>query len=402
MATLLDQDQHPPQVMDEEIEDIYVDISIRHGLPEEVIVDADGTPPWIPTPSNRPAYILTAIGWLAILILTAYGLFFMLPAMTTITIVSRAQAVNTNATISLSAQLFPVIQKQESKIVLTTGHGHQPASRAHGYVTFYNAAVYPQSIQTGTILSGSSGVQVATDEMVTVPPGNLATNGRASISAHALAYGPGGNIAAGDIFGPCCKSLLQVVNSAFSGGQAARDYQAVAQEDIDGATASLTSQIGASIHIVGPPDETLIMPIPCSIQSMSSQPVGAEATSLTVSVQESCHPAAYTTSAFQQQASVVLASSAPAGMTRLGKMSIQNMRASLTDQTITLRAHLLGVFGYQYDSQSLARQLSGKSLQEATTLLFSQPGVSRIQIAGSLPRQANHLRFVVLYQEVQP
>jgi hypothetical protein len=54
------------------------------------------------------------------------------------------------------------------------------------------------------------------------------------VSAHAAITGPAGNIQAGDVYGPCCRLNVFAANGPFRGGQNARTYQIVTQQDING------------------------------------------------------------------------------------------------------------------------------------------------------------------------
>ncbi len=398
---LLDQ---PIIEMDEQepIEDIYV--YIVHGQPEEIIVEAEPSPPSSPRQDDRLAWIITTVGWLLILGITVYGLLLALPATATITLVSAEQQVTAEGTITVGAHVFPAISKTQEQTVPTTGHGHTPATAARGVVTFYNALTSPQSIPSGTQFSGASGEQVVTDATAYVPAGNLSSNGQATVRAHAIAYGPQGNIKAGDIFGPCCKPFIQVVNSAFSGGQNARDFQAVAKSDIDSTVSSLTTQINhamqTSLATLAASDETLVMPVPCTTQHVSNHPIGAEAGMVTITVSETCNPLAYNTSEFLAKVSSTLAGAAPQGTTQIGDIITHISKAMLTGQMLLLTVNVSGSFGYRYNSQALAKSVAGKSQQDVTRLLLQLPGVQRVQVQGTIPGQADHIRVVVIYQEV--
>ncbi len=395
---LLDQ---PIVEMDQEpIEDIYVYI-VRE-QPEEVIVEVE-PPPLQPRQDDRLAWIITTVGWLLILGITAYGLLLALPATATITLVSAEQNVTTQATITLPAHIFPAISKSESQTVPTTGHGHIPATAARGVVTFYNALTSPQTIGAGTTLVGASGVQVITDATAYVPAGNLNTNGQVTVRAHATTIGPQGNIKAGDIFGPCCKPFIQVFSSAFTGGQSARDFQAVAQSDIDSTASSETVQVNhamqTSLVNLAASDETLLTPS-CTTHTLSNHPVGAEAATVMVNVTQTCNPLAYKTSEFIAKASSTLAEVAPGGTIRLGEITMHISKVVLVGQMLLLTVNASGSFGYHYDSQALAKSVAGKSQQEATRLLLQLPGIERVQVQGTIPGQADRIHVVVIYQEV--
>ncbi len=398
---LLDQ---PIVEMDQEpIEDIYVYI-VRE-QPEEVIVEVE-PPPLQPRQDDRLAWIITTVGWLLILGITAYGLLLALPATATITLVSAEQNVTTQATITLPAHIFPAISKSESQTVPTTGHGHIPATAARGVVTFYNALTSPQTIGAGTTLVGASGVQVITDATAYVPAGNLNTNGQVTVRAHATTIGPQGNIKAGDIFGPCCKPFIQVTNGAFSGGQNARDFQAVAKSDVDTIVSNLSAQVDhtmvLSLASLVANDETMVIPVPCTTHTLSNHPVGAAAPTVTVTVTQTCTPLVYKTGEFLAKASNTLAEAAPGGTIRLGEITTHISKTALQGQMLLLTVKASGNFGYHYNSQALAKSVAGKSQQEVSQLLLQLPGVERVQVQGTIPGQPERIHVVVIYQEVQP
>src|SRR5207248_7333229 len=98
------------------------------------------------------------------------------PPIATITIIPKSQQVILNGTLQLGRLLQPITISQ-SQTVATTGHGHQPAEQARGYITFYNGLFTSQTIAAGTILTGSDGVQISTDQEAIVPAANPPTWG---------------------------------------------------------------------------------------------------------------------------------------------------------------------------------------------------------------------------------
>ena len=127
-----------------------------------------------------------------------------------------------------------MIALSQAKTVPATGTGHQQAQAAHGFITFYNALPTPQTIPAGELLTGADRVEVVTLQDTVIPAGTLATNGQITVTAQAVNVGPQGNIAAGDIYGKCCRDDVFVSNSPFHGGQDARSYHMVTQQDING------------------------------------------------------------------------------------------------------------------------------------------------------------------------
>lgn len=194
---------------------------------------------------------------------------------------------------------LPPVTLTQSKTVVASGQGHVKASYGRGLVTFYNGAPNAQTIAAGELLTGNDGQEVVTDQDVTIPAGSLTTNGFATVSAHALDYGPAGNIAAGDIYGPCCRAWVKVVNAQFTGGHAARDYAVVTQSDIATAVSNLQTQENLLVNERILSGETLITPVPCTTQTTSNHRAGDVASQVTVIVRQDCHPTAYKLQAIQ-------------------------------------------------------------------------------------------------------
>lgn len=210
---------------------------------------------------------------------------------------------------------LPVLTMTRSQIVNTTGRVHEPATQARGQVTFYNSLTQPQVIDAGTLLIGADSEQIVTDQTTYVSAGDYASNGQASVWAHALNPGVEGNIRAGDIQGPCCRAFIQAVNAAFTGGTNARDIQAVAKSDIDNVASGLLAQLQQSLQArlstLLSPGDTLVTPVPCSTHTGSSEAVGAQASQVSVTVRQTCTPAAYNVSELQHALASLIAGKRP-------------------------------------------------------------------------------------------
>ncbi|MBA2395772.1 MAG: hypothetical protein H0V70_23850, partial [Ktedonobacteraceae bacterium] len=175
-----------------------------------------------------------------------------------ITIVPNTQPIQTTQTITvttgqaagtqLQGRALAAITMSQARTVPTTGKGHQDAQAAQGYITFYNAATYAQTITAGTLLTGADGRQVMTEQDAIIPAANYPTFGQRSVSAQSVNTGPGGNIRAGDIYGPCCRLNVSAVSSAFTGGKQARDYQTVTTQDITTVASSLKTSLNQSVQ----------------------------------------------------------------------------------------------------------------------------------------------------------
>ncbi len=253
--------------------------------------------------------MLGAHGLIALLSLALAAYLTLVPA--TATVYALADGIPAIAQV----HALPALSMTRSQIVNTTGHVHVPASQARGLVTFYNSLTQPQVIAAGTLLIGADGEQIVTDQTADVPGGNYASNGQATVWAHALNPGAEGNVRADDISGPCCRAFIQAVNAAFTGGRNARDYQTVTKADIETATAGLLAQAQQSMQgrmaSLLPPGEAMLTPVPCSTHATSNHAVGAEATQVMVTVKQTCQPQAYNTHDLQRALASLIAGRTP-------------------------------------------------------------------------------------------
>lgn len=206
--------------------------------PEQVIDSTPAQEPfrWV------PAVLLGAHGLIALLSLALAAYLTLIPA--TAMVYALADRIPSVA----SVHSLPAVSMSLSQSVPTTGHVHMPATQARGLVVFYNSLTQSQVIDSGTLLIGSDGEQIVTDQAAYVPGSSLPVMGHVSVWAHALNPGTEGNIRAGDISGPCCRAFIQAVNTAFTGGHDARDIQTVTKADIDTATAGPGAALDAGAH----------------------------------------------------------------------------------------------------------------------------------------------------------
>jgi hypothetical protein len=333
------------------------------------------------------------------------------PPGATITILTTQTPITTHATLSLPAHHLTPLVFSQTQTINTTGHGHQPATQARGYVTFYNSLTQPQTIDAGTLLVGADNEQVVTNEPAYIPAGNLNTNGHATVSAHAVNYGSEGNIKAGDIYGACCRAFIQVVNTTFTGGQNERDFQAVAKTDIDKVVSNLTSLFQQTLqtyvltHLSS--DETLLVPFPCTTTIQSNYPIRAEATLVTVTFQKTCSPLSYNTSDLQHQAVNILAQDAQnhlgSGYTLQGSIATSITKTAIRQQTILLSVTCSGSWARAFNTRYLATLIAGKTPDQAITILQQAQGVKNtgIHLEGltdRIPKNPDRIHFVFLYE----
>jgi hypothetical protein len=296
----------------------------------------------------------------------------------------------------VSARLLSVKSRTFTQTVPVTGHGHTQAQQAQGTLTFYNAAPYAQTVAAGTVLTGADGVALVTDQVASLPAGNLPDVGMATVPAQAVQVGPQGNIAPLDLNGLCCVAGVSVKNTgAFWGGQNARDYRVVARQDVEAVAGpqsiALTQAAQASLQGEIRPNEQLASPAQCHPAQHTDHPIGSEATHVTITLTVTCQAEVYDAQAVQQRASAALGEQA---RTTLGTgYSVQGViKTSVTQIATTEAAHgtlsLLvsaqGTWSYQFSTVEIARlsrQIAGLSRQEAIHLLKHNPHIQAISIA---------------------
>jgi hypothetical protein len=134
-------------------------------------------------------------------------------------------------TIRVPVILLPLKAFTTSVSVIPTGIKTYPATTAHGTLTIYNGSILSQELPRGMILTGTGGVEVATDEAVAVPAGNPPAYGIATVSVHAVVPGRSGNIAALDINQVEGTSLYIRNLHSFTGGQEAHTVTFITAQD---------------------------------------------------------------------------------------------------------------------------------------------------------------------------
>ncbi|GHO55306.1 hypothetical protein [Ktedonobacter robiniae] len=334
---------------------------------------------------------------------------------TTVTLVPVARTIETRLTATIGGdtdkthsqipgRVLPTVTMSQARAVATTGKAHQDAQAAHGYITFYNSATYAQTIPAGTLVTSAHGVQVITDQDVTIGAASYPTFGQASVSAHATQAGPVGNMKAGAIYGPCCRVNISAVNGAFSGGQEARDYQTATQHDIATAGASLKASldqsITAALQTQVQSTETLVTPLHCQPKTSADRQPGEEAASVNVTLDETCIGMVYQTQVLQTLITQVLTTQAKqqlgAGYTSSGDIHI----TTTTQGTTTIQATGTSIWVYQFsqaEQESMKSSIAGKSQAQAKNLLLARISVQSVSFSNNatLP-DVQHLRLVFM------
>ena len=358
-------------------------------------------------------YLLIIAHLLIVLVAFSAHYYLLLTETTTIIIVPKSYRFTQHLTLStVQSRIFPPLTLTQSKTVPATGKGHQPATQAHGAVTFYNTLPQEQTILAGTLLTASNGELFLTDSDVTIPAGTYAVNGQATVSATAQNYGQEGNSAAGAIHGLCCRAGILVLSSAFSGGADERDYSVVTKLDIHSVVSTILPHLTESIQVMlqkqVQPGETLT-PNQCSQKVSPDRNVGDEATKVTVMVSESCMAGAYTKSDFQAKVQQALAQQA--GHT-IGKGYILTsyaltspLKTAMQQGRLVIGGTFQGRMIYEFRSQELTtlrQQLAGKTRQQAGAILSHLNGVEHVTFQlgknDNFPVDSAHINFLFVVE----
>lgn len=323
----------------------------------------------------------------------------------TVTIVPVTKQISTTSVISvvteqandkqvqLAGRALSSVSMSQARTVPTTGKGHQDAASARGTVTFYNAAPYVQTIPAGTLLTGTDGVEVVTDQDARIPAVVYPTLGQTMVTAHAVIGGPAGNIAAGDIYGPCCRLNVSAVNTPFTGGEQAQDYQMVTPQDIDPVVSRLTMSLNQSIQAAFQTqvhaDETLITPFSCQQSVAPDHHPGDEAAQITITVSETCTGMAYRTQAYQNLTAQIASQEAKKqlgdGYRLTGEVQSSITQVTPKDhRTLDLQVKIAGTWVYQFSQKQQEHTkalLAGKNKAQATATLLHIPGVQSASLA---------------------
>jgi hypothetical protein len=314
-----------------------------------------------------------------------------------VTIVPIAEAMHLTAAITavtgtpderhqeVGARLLSVSTPTVAQTVPTTGRRHTAATHATGNVTFYNEATYPQTVALGTVLTGADGVHVVIETAALIPAGNPPRFGVVTVHAHAVLTGPGDTIAAFDLDGLCCAAGVAVKNTvAFTGGQRARDFAAVAQRDVQQVAGPLattfTQSAQETLTTLVHPTEQVVSPAQCAPAIHPNHPVGSETAQVTVAVSVTCRGEVYDAQGARVLAATLLAQQAARTLGSsyevIGDITTQISQVRTVDAqwgTLLVSVSAEGVWSYPLSETRLhqfASLIAGTRLQEAKSLLL--------------------------------
>jgi hypothetical protein len=347
----------------------------------------------------------------------------------TITLVPLARDLNTTAMITavpgiptggqIASWLLPPLTLSQAGTAPASGKGHQDAEAARGTITFYNGLFSSQTVEAGTLLTGSDGVAVVTDQVAVISAARASTPptyGQVTVPAHAALAGPQGNMRVRDVNEACCLTSVLAQNTvAFQGGQNERDYTVVARADIDNVTISLTAALikgeQAALASQLSAGESLVTPA-CRPEVTSDHQPGAEATAVKVTVTERCRAVAYESASLRDEAARTFTQQAARLLgTRyrlVDAMQVQVVRSALRDNQrgiATIFVHIGGTWAYRFSQdelESIKESVAGRTLRQVRQILSSMPGIRRIEIDGMagnsrLPKDISDFHMLLLF-----
>jgi len=426
------QQQHPRTIIDvyvierEDDDPLTVESTLGPAAQESQDEDESEapTPPSQKPHRTRPRWRMLACIALCVLVIgLATGLYLvpLFAPSATLTLVTTAQQLTTTSTVQvitsgaadptknqLAGRVLPAITMSQQQTVPTTGTTHQDATVAHGLITLYNGATYPQTIPAGTLLTGADGIQVVTDTDATLPAASFPTFGQRSVPAHAITTGPLGNIRAGDIYGSCCRANVSAVNGAFTGGQNARTYQSVTVQDIKGVVAHVNTRIEQSVQAALQTQvqstETLLTPLTCTQQVTPDHHIGDEAVHISVMVEGTCTGIVYNTQAFTTLTTYIATQDAQQHV-GTGYSTTTGVYCTITGHlsdhsAIDLHVKVLSVWAYRFDEaqqQTIKAMIAGMSKDKAITTLLHLSSVQSVSLTlthgTTLPSDTQHIHL---------
>ncbi len=366
---------------------------------------------------QRPYWLLIPLTIVLCLVVGAASFLFpLLMPTATITMLPVARTITLTTAIRVHARQISPLTLMQSTDVPATSIQHQAARRARGSITWYNGQFHRLTIPAGTIVPGTNGVRVITDQAATIPPGNPPIYGHVTVPAHAIVPGTTGNIQAFAINRACCLPSVFAKNTqAFTGGTDARDIAVVTRTDIASAVSivqtTLNRSLQAALQAQLNPGEALVPP-QCTVTASSNHQAGDAALQVHVTVAITCTSIAYIDADATTNATQALTSQARhmlgSDYALLGTIHITIVHATTIDHqgSVTLVVQLTGTWVYQLSPgirQRLISRIAGKTQQQARALVLSQPGIAGVQINVSggnrtLPQDKGSIHLVIVYR----
>lgn len=313
---------------------------------------------------------------------------------TLVVLFTKAKPASITATLDVSTRTLPPVTLTRSATTATTGQGHRDARAATGMLIFYNGSATPQYVPIGSVFTGNDAVQVTTEQSITVPAANLPTIGSMPVVAHALLPGSQGNIAAFDV-DVALSPVLKVKNEApFTNGRDARDYKAVASQDLQTLTSTVNKAVRQAFTTAFPlQQEEQAIPTQCLTTTTPNHQTGQEAQSVTLTASQTCSALVYNSQELYRQALRAFTQTKPGANYRIVS-SVRTCLKSVSPFIVTISGKWVYTFSQDYE-QLLAQQIEGDMPAQAQKVLLQTGVISYASIPNTLP-SAMYINFLVL------
>lgn len=314
----------------------------------------------------------------------------------TVTLLPDHKSAQLTTVIHIQTRILAPVSITRTLTAPTTGKVHQEAKAAKGPLTFYNGLAVSQTVPAGSVFTGNDGVNIVTEVPVTIPAANAPSWGVATVSASAISAGSRGNIPLLDINTTVSSALFVKNLAAFTDGQDARDYKAVAKTDLDTLTSNLQQQLTQAMpQAFGIAQGEALQTTHCTTHITADHGNGDEAQTVTVKASKTCSAIAYNHAELNRKATIVFNTMRPGHQYEL----VGHMRTTVMNVS-PLIVRVSGQWEYAIssdDEQFLAQQIQGDTPAEARAYLFRTVKVSRVSITPTqtLP-DYYHIKFLIL------
>lgn len=188
----------------------------------------------------------------------------------------------------------------------------------------------------------------------------------------------------------CCRDYVFAYNSAFSGGQDARDYATATASDINTGSKELSSlmtmQITTEAQKQLVSNEVMSSP-QCQSKAVSMPKPGVEAAQVTVSVTSDCSVYAYNRSDLIAQEQILFTQAMNdqlgSGYIAAGNIAPIVTRTAFSNSTLLVSLTVVGKGVYHFQDNELRhiqQVAAGQSREQATALLLKLRGVHTVGI----------------------
>ncbi len=350
------------------------------------------------------------------------------PAVATISVIAQSKTMQESYVLTTSAQVKApdlathTIPSREisasasdSRTVATTGTQSSGGAAAQGTIEFVNSSNNDVTVSAQTIFTSKNGVQVRLTQDVLVPSRQDGQNGRNAGDAVAVKQGGVGNISAHSLDGPCCANGVALKNTGpFTGGSDAQQVTVVAQNDLDDVrnqlVAHLENQALQKIQQQLTTGETIAIAPTYTVKDSASEPVGARADHVNVTVNVTGNAIVYNRTTVTQLATQLLQKDAVQVLGSAYK--VQGTPALVGNPVVHsgkngivfLSTTVKGFWVYQLTQDTMSgwpQAVKGSTTQAALAFLNGQPGVKSVEITlpfgtDHLPSSVNEIKIVLI------